>query len=81
MTRESERDELLRGEEAFAAMFEFLHAYWSRFKTATLADVLSDLELASDGESRDPAAWHDWLRAVDAVRERNGAPRAPTDSS
>lgn len=49
-------------------MFAFLHSYWSEFKTATLADVLGDLQPAEDGQSSDPAEWQDWLRAVESDR-------------
>jgi hypothetical protein len=50
------------------ALFLFLEGYWSEFKTANLADVLGDLQPAEAGQSSDPAAWHDWLRAVDATK-------------
>jgi hypothetical protein len=49
-------------------MFLFLERYWSEFRAATLADVLSDLQPAEAGESSDPAAWHDWLSVVEAVK-------------
>lgn len=58
----------LTPEEGFRAMFAFLHSYWSEFKTATLADVLGDLQPAEDGQSSDPAEWQDWLRAVESDR-------------
>ncbi len=58
----------LTQEQAFRAMFLFLEGYWSEFRTATIADVLSDLNPAEAGESSDPAAWHDWLRAVEAAK-------------
>ena len=57
----------LTQEQAFRAMFLFLQGYWSEFKTATLADVLSDLQPAEQGQSSDPAAWHDFARAVEAA--------------
>jgi hypothetical protein len=56
-------------EQAFRAMFLFLDSYWSEFKTATLADVLGDLQPAEEGRSSDPAAWHDWLRAVETATQ------------
>jgi len=49
----------LTQEQAFRAMFLFLDRYWSEFRTATLADVLCDVQPASDGVSSDPAAWND----------------------
>ncbi len=56
----------LTPEQAFRAMFIFLQGYWSEFKTATLGDVLGDLP-AERGQSSDPAAWHDFLRAVETA--------------
>jgi hypothetical protein len=44
VTESGERDSLLTAEEGFAAMFAFLNTYWNEFKTANLADVLSDRE-------------------------------------
>ena len=61
--------EALTPEQAFRAMFLFLDRDWTEFKTASLADVLGDIQPAEDGRSSDPAAWHDWLRATeDATR-------------
>ncbi len=80
MTREGEQEAMLKAEDAFAAMFEFLNAYWREFETATVADVLSDMQPAYGGESLDPAAWHDWLRALDVVRERSGDPGSSSNS-
>jgi len=60
-------DTRLTPEQGFRAMFLFLDSYWSEFKTATLADVLGDLQPAGEGQSSDPAAWNDWLRAVESV--------------
>ncbi len=59
---------MLTAEDGFAAMYEFLRSYWKEFKTANLVDVLSDLQPAERGQSSDPAAWEDWLKAVRKVR-------------
>jgi hypothetical protein len=61
---------MLTVEDAFAAMFEFLNSYWREFKTANVADVLGDMQPAYGGESSDPAAWEQWLRAVERVRAK-----------
>jgi hypothetical protein len=58
---------LLTPEEGFAAMFEFLTNYWNDFKTANIADVLSDVHPAYGGTSSDPAMWPAWLQAVKKV--------------
>ena len=60
-------DTTLTPEQGFRAMFLFLDSYWSEFKTATLSDVLGDLQPAEEGKSSDPAMWQDWLRAIEAA--------------
>ena len=59
----------LSPEQAFRAMFVFLSAYHDRTRgSSELASVLSDIQMnRSDGLTADPAAWDDWLTAVDAV--------------
>ncbi len=56
-------------EQAFQAMFVFLDDYYQRTGgKAELGAVLSDIQLnATDGMPADPAAWGDWLSAIDAV--------------
>jgi hypothetical protein len=65
------RKKLLSPERAFQAMFAFLHDYYQRTEgKAELSDVLSDIQMnAGDGLPADPAAWQDWLSAIDAVYE------------
>lgn len=59
---------LLSPEQAFQAMFVFLNAYYERTEgTAELGEVLGDIQLSTDGSTMDPAAWGDWLAAIDAV--------------
>ena len=57
----------LTPEDGFAAMFEFLSGYWSELATATVADVLSEMNPAYGGKSSDPGAWHDWLVAIETA--------------
>ena len=58
----------LSPEQAFQAMFAFLSAYYERTEgTAELGEVLGDLQLNKDGSTMDPAAWGDWLAAIDAI--------------
>ncbi len=61
---------ILTAEDGFAAMFEFLNSYWNEFKTANLTDVLSEMNPAQRGQSSDPAAWQDWMKAVRKVTNR-----------
>ncbi len=55
-------------EEAFKAMFVFLDRYYDRGGGGELADVLSDIQLMSDGKPADPAQWKDWIDAVSTVK-------------
>jgi hypothetical protein len=59
----------MNAEQAFKAMLVFLDAYDQRTsRTAEFGDVLGDIQLnKTDGRPADPAAWDDWLAAVDAV--------------
>ncbi|MGA8725424.1 MAG: hypothetical protein WB565_10290 [Acidimicrobiales bacterium] len=55
--------------QAFDAMRVFLQAYWERFNSAQVSDVLSDTQDAflADTTTADPAAWNDWRKAVAQV--------------
>lgn len=66
---------MLTEQEAFAAMREFLRAFWERGcsdPASELADLLSwtDSDIWADSSTNDPAQWHDWLAAVKAVKAR-----------
>lgn len=55
-------------------MFIFLKDYYDRTGgTSELGSVLSDIQmnLWADGLPADPAAWGDWLAAIDAVLEKS----------
>lgn len=69
---QEQTEETLTAEDAFATAFEFLSGYWRELPSATVGDVLSEMNPAYGGRSSDPAAWHDWLRAIEAVRAREG---------
>jgi hypothetical protein len=62
------KKKLLSPEQAFRAMLLFLNEYYGRTQgTAELGEVLGDIQLDAAGSTMDPAAWGDWLAAVDAV--------------
>jgi hypothetical protein len=69
------RKKLLSPEQAFRAMFVFLDAYHQRTAgTTELGDVLGDIQLnESDSMPADPAAWGDWLAAIDEARDHTVA--------
>ncbi len=75
------KKKLLSPEQAFQAMFAFLDAYDQRTaRTAALGDVLGDIRLnESDGRPADPAAWDDWLAAIEAaLADHAGAGKRPS---
>lgn len=63
------RKKMLSPEQAFRAMFIFLSEYYDRTGgISELGSVLSDIQLIrADGLPADPAAWDDWLVAIEAV--------------
>ncbi len=63
------KKKLLSSEQAFRAMFVFLNEYYQRTgRKAELGDVLGDIQLnKGDGMPADPAAWNDWLSAINTV--------------
>ncbi|HEY1796370.1 MAG TPA: hypothetical protein VGG57_09640 [Stellaceae bacterium] len=53
-------------EQALAAMAIFLERYRVRTADGDVSALLGDLQInTSDGRPFDPAAWSDWLDAVD----------------
>ena len=64
------KNKLLSSEQAFQAMFVFLNEYYQRTsERAELGDVLGDIQLNKDGMTADPAAWDDWLAAINEAME------------
>lgn len=66
----------LSPEQAFDAMLIFLSGYYQRTGgKGELAALLGDLQINyPDGRSFDPAAWDDWLAAVDSTLKKAGRP-------
>ena len=63
------KDQPLSAEQAFDAMVLFLNRYYERSRgNAQMAALLADIQKnQKDGRPFDPAAWTDWLAAIDAV--------------
>ena len=43
----------------------FLEAYWERTQSDEIGALLGGLALDADGRPMDPAAWSDWLAAIE----------------
>jgi hypothetical protein len=49
-------------------MFEFIEDYYNRTgKPVAIGNLLSDCQLIRGEETADPAAWYDWVKAVNKV--------------
>ena len=59
----------------YRAMFRFLEGYFERTHSDEIGALLGGMAIDEDGRPMDPAAWDDWLKAVDEARD------TPTDSS
>jgi len=53
--------------EAYKAMVSFLDDYYFRFGQESLSSVLGSIQLLPNETTADPAAWFDWLEAVERV--------------
>jgi hypothetical protein len=71
------RKQRLSAEQAYAAMVLFLERHYARGGSGDdLAGLLGDIHINErDGLPMDPAAWPDWLSAVEDVL----AERVPND--
>jgi hypothetical protein len=60
---------LLSPEQAFNAMTVFLEEYYRRTEgKGELTAILGDIQInRHDGRPMDPAAWSDWLAAINRV--------------
>ena len=56
--------------QGFAAMRQFLEAYWERDgkQSDDIAMLLSALAPLNDNKPLDAAQWQDWLDAIEQVR-------------
>jgi hypothetical protein len=59
----------LNEKEAYAAMYAYLSAVYDRTQSDDLGGLLGDMSTVGDGETADPAVWHQWLRCVNQVKQ------------
>jgi hypothetical protein len=56
--------------DAFTSMFKFLVNYYYQLnKPDDLGLLLSELQLLEDNQPGDPAAWFDWIEAINKVSD------------
>lgn len=58
----------LTEKEAYAAMYAYLVTVYERTPSDELGGLLGDMSNVGDGETADPAVWHEWLRCVNQVK-------------
>ena len=55
--------------EAYQAMLFFLEEVYRMTRSDDLAGFLGGWQLTSEGKTMDPAAWQDWLRALEVIKK------------
>ena len=68
-------DEKLDIKLAYAAMFEFLAAYYDRTSSEEVSALLGSMSLLADGGTADPAIWDDRLASVEKAKETGKTPQ------
>lgn len=53
--------------QAYAAMYAYLETLYERTESDDLGGLLGSMSLLEDEGTADPAAWSDWLDAVQKV--------------
>lgn len=61
--------EKLTVEQAYLAAYIFLDQLQKRTHSDDLAGFLGDMAILQDGGTADPAAWTDWISAVEQARD------------
>jgi len=51
--------------EAYNAMVSFLDTYYQLTKSDDVGSLLGGMMMLADGTTADPAAWYDWLEAIE----------------
>lgn len=52
-------------QQSYRAMQLFLRRHWERTCSEDIAALVGDLSSLPDGQSADPAAWSDWVKAIE----------------
>lgn len=68
-------DETLDIKLAYAAMFEFLVAYYDRTSSNEVGALLGSMSLLPDGGTADPAIWEEWLESIEKAKNAREMPR------
>jgi len=58
--------------EAYAAMYRYLERLYELTGEDELGGLLGSMSLLPDGQTADPAAWTDWIQAVEEIRAGRG---------
>lgn len=64
-------DKKLTQLQAFQAMVKFLEGFYERTSSDDVAVLLGGMQMFPDGGTFDPAAWEDWIDAVNEVLKEN----------
>jgi hypothetical protein len=68
----------LNPKQAYAAMLLYLEDYYERGKSEEVAMMLAGMLFLADNNTADPAAWEDWMNAVQRVLAAAQSPDAWT---
>lgn len=68
-------EKLITIKQAYQAMLLFLEVEYKLTQSDDLGELLGGFQLTDDGETMDPAAWGDWIAAVNKIsdEEKNGS--------
>lgn len=67
----STENKLITIRQAYIATLHFLEEYYERTKSDEIGGLLGGFLLLEDGMPADPAAWEDWLEAVEKMITEN----------
>jgi hypothetical protein len=56
---------MMTNQQAYAAMYHFLHEFWKRTKSDDVGGLLGAKSLLQDGSTADAAMAYNWQRAVE----------------